>query len=278
METAEIGVKSPKVPTITVVVPTIGRASLINAVNSALRQTFPPVEILIVGHEFIKLQGVIEQFADVPSVKVLTNKNGSASANRNQGVDMAIGSHIAFLDDDDIWMPEKLDKQIRALIEGDYDLISCRCLYHGYRNNVVPKKTYIGPQPFLESIYGRWSFMSRSFGIQMPTILVDSKVARKVKFRLDFTEREDLLFVNEIQIRGYKIKQLEDVLVSVHSAKPLSRRKVSIEQDLLWFEYLQARHSSLGWKFLVTVALRNRLASLQVIPSFKLLIRAARGL
>jgi len=91
-----------------------GERFLAEAIESALGQTRPPAEILVV------LDGCTDRSAEIAAgfgtpVRVLpTREPGPASA-RNTGIAEAGGDLIAFLDCDDIWLPDKLQAQVAAL-------------------------------------------------------------------------------------------------------------------------------------------------------------------
>jgi glycosyltransferase involved in cell wall biosynthesis len=103
---------------VSVVIPTRGRALLVNrAVESALAQTHSPIEVIVV------IDGIDTQTEQVLSgindhrLRVVLNAVSQGGAEtRNLGVRQASGTWIAFLDDDDEWLPEKLEKQITLLL------------------------------------------------------------------------------------------------------------------------------------------------------------------
>ena len=104
-------------PKVSVVTPTHNRAELLRtAITSVLGQTFKDWEMIIVDdHSKDNTPEVVENFAD-ERVKYLKNieKNGPSIA-RNLAISAASGEYIAFLDDDDEWLPQKLKKQIGIL-------------------------------------------------------------------------------------------------------------------------------------------------------------------
>src|SRR5688572_26633127 len=101
-------------PRISVVVPTRDRAAyLALALESALAQTFPDFEILVVDDGSVdRTREVAESFAKVRYLK--GEGKGPAHA-RNLALRNMRGSAAAFLDSDDIWEPRKLERQVRAL-------------------------------------------------------------------------------------------------------------------------------------------------------------------
>lgn len=100
-------------PNVSVVIPTIGRETLLQAVESALEQTSPPGEVLVVAD----LERLPDAYAWSDSrVRILCTGGGrGGNVARQLGVDAARGDAIAFLDDDDYWYPEKLERQLELL-------------------------------------------------------------------------------------------------------------------------------------------------------------------
>jgi glycosyltransferase involved in cell wall biosynthesis len=96
---------------LSVIIPTYNRASLVRAaVDSALRQSVPPHEVLVCDDGSTDDTVVLLQqgFADVPKVKVLSlPHSGLPAAARNAGIAAASGEWLGFLDSDDVWLPEK---------------------------------------------------------------------------------------------------------------------------------------------------------------------------
>ena len=106
-------------PKVSVIIPTFNHARLLGrAVRSVLGQTWQSYELIIVDDgSSDETPEVIAGFADerIRAIKHEQNKGKSAALN-NAGA-VAQGSYVAFLDDDDEWLPEKLGKQVKLLDE-----------------------------------------------------------------------------------------------------------------------------------------------------------------
>ncbi|WP_313449029.1 glycosyltransferase [Streptococcus parasuis] len=91
---------------------------VVEAINSILAQTYRNWELLVLddGSKDNTLR-IIEEFSQKDSrIKALPNgKNIGVSATRNRGIELASGEWIAFLDSDDMWKPEKLEKQFEIV-------------------------------------------------------------------------------------------------------------------------------------------------------------------
>ena len=101
---------------VSVIIPTYNRADmLVEAIESILSQTYQDFEIIISDDG--STDGTAEailQFGD--KIRYRYNENsGLPAVARNAGLKVARGEHVAFLDSDDLWLPDKLSKQIRIL-------------------------------------------------------------------------------------------------------------------------------------------------------------------
>ncbi len=109
-------------PLISVVIPTFNRARQVQAaLRSVLAQTYSECEVIIVDDGSKDgtgqaLQALISQEGcNGARVRYFFGPNQGQSAARNLGIEQARGELVAFLDSDDIWLPEKLEWQLRAL-------------------------------------------------------------------------------------------------------------------------------------------------------------------
>ena len=154
---------------ISVVIPTYSRnTTLRNAINSVLAQTYQNYEILVVDDNpsnsewRVSTQKLMAEYADNNKIRYIQNaKNLGGSGARNEGIKAAKGEYIAFLDDDDEYLPERLEKQLEcflttdlkklalvfcdAMMLGDGDKFICYvkpryrgcCLYEAMRDNCL---------------------------------------------------------------------------------------------------------------------------------------------
>lgn len=111
-------------PLVTVIIPTYNRFSYLqNAIDSVKCQTYPNIEIIVVNDCSTEEKYYIHKFEGITVINLPINskqKFGFACAGgyqRNFGIKIASGEYIAFLDDDDIWLPNKIELQIKAMKE-----------------------------------------------------------------------------------------------------------------------------------------------------------------
>lgn len=109
-------------PKVSVIIPTYNRAHLLlpRAVKSVLNQTFTDFELIIVDDASTdNTKEVVESFNDSQIRYMRHEQNKGGGAARNTGIEKARGEFIAFLDSDDEWMKEKLERQIAAFSQAN---------------------------------------------------------------------------------------------------------------------------------------------------------------
>lgn len=103
-------------PKVSVIIPFYkGINWLVQAIESVLAQTYPVSEIILINDGSpTSLEPVLQQFGE--AVRYLDQENRGPAAARNAGIDCAQGEYIAFLDADDVWMPQKIEKQMKCML------------------------------------------------------------------------------------------------------------------------------------------------------------------
>lgn len=124
---------------ISVIIPTWNRAeTLSKAILSALNQTLPPSEVLICGVDGSPDQKVVNSIND-PRVKWIEGgRDGLASIPRNKGIRASKGDWLAFLDSDDEWLPDKLEKQLKHATRMGCDAACSDAIRY------IPSQGYVG--------------------------------------------------------------------------------------------------------------------------------------
>ena len=99
-------------PSISVVIPAFrAERTIQRAMDSVLAQTKPASEIIVVDDGSPDNQAaIVSQYG--PPVILLRQANGKTAVARNTGIERATGDFVAFLDADDYWEPEKLERQL----------------------------------------------------------------------------------------------------------------------------------------------------------------------
>jgi glycosyltransferase involved in cell wall biosynthesis len=116
--------REPDAPTVSVVIPVYNGAALIDAtIESALGQTYPHLEVIVVDDgstdrtaELVRAKAALD-----PRVRFIQQTNRGVGAARNAGIAAARGELIAPLDADDLWDPSKIERQVNRLLEAGND-------------------------------------------------------------------------------------------------------------------------------------------------------------
>lgn len=123
-------------PIVTVIIPTYnGSRWLPEAISSVRSQSFQDYEIIIVDDG--STESIATQIPDDPRIIYVHQENSGTSNARNRGLQMARGEYIAFLDHDDKWKENKLEKQVN-LIKRHEEIGLLFCDYESFSSN--PKR------------------------------------------------------------------------------------------------------------------------------------------
>jgi glycosyltransferase involved in cell wall biosynthesis len=116
---------------VSVVIPAYEQAMYLSAaIESVLGQTERELELLVVDDGSTDDSAVIvEKYAQLDSrVRLLRQENRGAAAARNHGIREAREEFVAFLDGDDVWVPQKLERQLREFARVEKDVVGVGCL------------------------------------------------------------------------------------------------------------------------------------------------------
>lgn len=206
-------------PLVSVVIPTYNRASYLgDAIDSVLQQTYANYEVIVVDDGSTDgTDNLIQTYGQ--RVRYIREKNQGVSVARNEGVRISGGDYIAFLDSDDIWMPDKLGRQISLLnrfpecdlsfspawiVNARLDRIQGFPLFGGLAANEIT----------LERLY-------LTDIILIPTVLLRRDVFWAVGgFDPDIRFGEDWLFVLRLLSRGALVAYLSEPLASIRRHSP----------------------------------------------------------
>lgn len=106
---------------VSVVIPTYNgdtRGFLWTAIQSVLKQTFADIELIIVDDGSVDRTPEICRAMAGPKVRYIRQANAGLGAARNTGIGAASGGFICFLDDDDVWAPTKVERQLEEFRKG----------------------------------------------------------------------------------------------------------------------------------------------------------------
>lgn len=215
---------------VSVVVPTYSRpAMLIAALRSINNQTYPLLEVVVVDDNG---EGTLLQLETQKSIESVTfregitlnyvvrKENGGGAVARNTGIKAAHGEYIAFLDDDDVWLPEKVEKQISVMIGHPNVALSyghCRAILDD--GSTVEYRRVVNGNALLEqALCG--CIAATSQWIVRKSALVE------VGCFSDSPSKQDSILLYKLLLAGYEIRCVPEVL-SIYNDKSFGRISTS---------------------------------------------------
>jgi glycosyltransferase involved in cell wall biosynthesis len=227
---------------VSVVIPTLDRPSLLlRAIDSVLRQTHQEIEVIVVVDRPNQDSLSAVQSVNDSRVRLIVNPySPTAGGARNAGADHATGEWIAFLDDDDEWLPNKLERQIAFTSGRTPALVSC------LSRVVTPSTTYISPQvaydnsmPIDEYLFDRRSLFGAPGFVQTSSYLLPRQLFDKVRFDPE-GPHDDWGFLLRLSKQvGSRVETVPEVLVVLYfeEQRPsLTKRESSWARSLRWLD------------------------------------------
>jgi glycosyltransferase involved in cell wall biosynthesis len=103
-------------PTISVIVPAYNsQNTILETIASIQKQTFTDFELIVIDDGSSDRTLELIQTVRDPRIQVASYENGGVSVARNRGISLSTGEYITFIDADDLWTPDKLELQLKAL-------------------------------------------------------------------------------------------------------------------------------------------------------------------
>jgi glycosyltransferase involved in cell wall biosynthesis len=160
-------------PVVSVIIPAYQAARHINeTIDSVLRQTYGAFEIIVVNDgspDTEELERVLAAYGD--RVIYLKQKNSGPASARNTGIRAARGEYIAFLDSDDIYLPEHLQEQLTFMQNGAYDFVYADALLFG--------RSPLAGHTFMELVPSEGEVSLETLLAAQCTVITSTVVARK---------------------------------------------------------------------------------------------------
>ncbi len=138
-------------PKVSVIIPTYNSASFLpEAINSVLNQTYSDFELIVVDDGSTdSTSEVLEQYQQDARVNCLFRTHTDRCTAKNIGIKKARGEVVAFLDADDIWLPDKLEKQV-AFLDQNPEIAAV----HGLVEMMDPRGHFLSEETFkLHKLY-----------------------------------------------------------------------------------------------------------------------------
>jgi glycosyltransferase involved in cell wall biosynthesis len=236
---------------VSVVIPTHRRpALLMRAITSVLNQTFAQLEIIVVidGPEEATEEALRNIGDDRLRIIALPASVGGSDA-RNAGVQVARGEWIAFLDDDDEWMPTKIEKQLAlaAQVCEPYPVIATQSLAKSpYGDFIWPRRFPADAEPLCEYLFNRKTFFAGEGLLQTSSLLTRRSLMQLVPFTSGLPKHQDIdWYVRVSQVPGARFHFVSIPLVKlyVEENRPTLSGRSDWRFSLDWLKASRARMS-----------------------------------
>ena len=182
------------------------------SILSVINQTYKNLELIIIYDDecmddFEYISNICGEFKNI---KVIRNiKNLGAGESRNVGIKSATGDLVAFIDADDYWYKEKLDKQIKFLQKNNYKFIFC---------NYIKKSRNSEKEIICKKKYLNYSSLLKSCDIGLSTVLIETNLIKENLFP-NLKTKEDYVVWLQITKKEIQAFCLNEILVIWNNSK-----------------------------------------------------------
>lgn len=163
---------------VSIIIPNYNYASYLEeCINSVIGQTYKNIEIIIIddcsNDNSIEIIENLQQKFDIKLIR--NTENSGVSFSRNKGIEAATGEYICFLDPDDTWYPEKLERQVTLLLQQNSNLCFADIdVLKGGKITHTRKHRY--------KSYTYKDLLKRNF-IPLSTLIINSNLVKNLKYR-----------------------------------------------------------------------------------------------
>jgi len=233
-------------PLVSVVIPTRNRPKLVlRAIHSVLNQTFREIELIVVVDGPDEATVATVRSIEDPRLQYIVNPRSlTAAGARNVGAAHATGDWIAFLDDDDEWLPTKLEVQLElaAAAAVPLPIVVSRLVNRTPRAEfVLPHRLPAPGEPISEYLSVRRGLFHGDGFIQTSTIMAPTELLRRVPFTVGLRRLQELDWtLRALREDGTGVHMAEEPLVVWHTDE--DRPRVSF--DAPWQQQLDWLRSS----------------------------------
>ena len=228
---------SVSTPRVSVVIPTCGRpAMLLRAIRTVLDQTMHDIELIVVidGED----PATLEALATVgdPRLRwIAHDRKRGAGQTRDTGADAARGNWVAFLDDDDEWLPRKLERQLAsAPVEPAVLMTLSRVVTPG-GDFIRPADPYTGQEPIDEWLFDRRTWLRGAGFLQTSSLMMPRMMFDQLRFRDTRQHEEWELVLRAVKQLGYRLITVPEPLVIHYLGDP----RASLSKTYTWGRSLE---------------------------------------
>jgi glycosyltransferase involved in cell wall biosynthesis len=178
---------------ISVIMPSYNSEQFIaEAIESVRAQTYPHWELLITDDcSTDNTVEIVKQYVvkDARIKLFRLEQNSGAGVARNKSIEAATGRYIALLDSDDMWKPQKLERQIDFMTKNRYQFVCSQCEIMDVKGKIIGHFRYSGKISYVKTLFVSY--------IATSSIIYDTRFAGKI-YMQNIRKRQDWLWCLEI--------------------------------------------------------------------------------
>lgn len=229
------------VPLVSVVIPTYGRASLLEkAIKSVLNQSYKNIEIIIVNDNGLKsdhyqdTMNNLLKYKNIEKIRIIADGiNCGGSLARNKGIEASRGKYITFLDDDDYYYYSKIQSQLDHILNNEIDVSVCGM-------DIEFKSRIIHSEKGKAIIGNIKNFILRGRAFT-PMIFAKKEVLESVGGFTHTNQFQDHILMIKILEKGFNVRELDQALFVHynHEGNRITGTKIKLENYKIRREYEQ---------------------------------------
>lgn len=236
-------------PKISVIIPTYNRGDLIKrTINSVLEQTYTNFELLIVDDASTDNTAELIKSIDDTRIRYLRlDENTKGTRPRNLGIEESTGEFIAFLDSDDEWLSDKLEKQVEFMLNSNINNNNVLCF-----TGIIIKNGDSQYKRFNRELTNNEDIMDyilvKDNIVQTSTYIVSSKIAKSVQFDSQLKKHQDWDFCLRLRNNNVNFLYFPQCLTVWYVDESNNRLSYSYQNEDISLNWLNAKKSELSSK------------------------------
>ncbi|MDQ0269723.1 glycosyltransferase family 2 protein [Cytobacillus purgationiresistens] len=194
-------------PKVTIIIPFYNCPYVDQALESAVNQTYENIEILLIDDGSTQFTEKITPYSK--EINYIRKENGGTASALNTGIQSASGEYVAWLSSDDVFMPEKISKQLSFILTNQADMAFTN--YHIIDAEKQAVVNWACPRfATVKDIYHAYLTFNAINGC---TVLIKKKIFENIgEFDLNFRYTHDYEMWMRILVNGYKVHYQDEAL------------------------------------------------------------------
>ena len=233
---------------VSIIIPTYNRPGMLErAITSCLEQTYKNIEILIIDDNNPNTQGrketeeFMKKYTSNKKVRYIKRKrNGGGCESRNTGIKNSKGKYIAFLDDDDYYFNEKIEKQLDFMIKNDLDASFTGSETFDETSNKLVK---VQKHDKFEKYDSILKYHIVEMIVSPQTFMYKKDVLDKIGGFDNVPAGQEYYLMHKTITKNYKVGCMHDVLarICIHSGDRITTSKNKLKAEKLLYD-LKKQH------------------------------------